>query len=70
MDACDLGYNTKLDINKKKHIGISFGLFFFGRVGGWGGQMQTIAKKKTSQTPFVMFRPRMQELLNIEQYCH
>jgi hypothetical protein len=42
---------------------MSFGPFFF----FWGGgQMQTIAKKKKSETPFVMFRPRMQELLNIE----
>jgi hypothetical protein len=27
-------------------------------------QMQTIAMKKKSQTPLVMFRPRMQELLS------
>jgi hypothetical protein len=36
----------------------------------FGEQMQTIAMEKKSQTPFVMFRPRMQELLNIEQHCH
>jgi hypothetical protein len=63
MDACDLGYNTKLGGGGT--YSNELWLFFF-----LGEQMQTIAKKKKSQTPFVMFRPRMQELLNIEQYCY
>jgi hypothetical protein len=68
MDACDLGYNTKLGRKKKKkrYWNELWPFFFF----LFGEQMQTIAKTKKEPTPFVMFRPRMQELLNIEQYCH
>lgn len=54
-----------VEIRKRKDIGMSFGLFSF-----WGTNANHCKDKKKSQTPFVMFRPRMQELLNIEQYCH